>query len=341
MNTVLEKDTDSASMAGGKDEKIIEFDHKFFSTVKDPYFRLSDLQDEALMVITLADKEALLPIEGIKREFDLDEESHDGQMLDLVEEALSYVGVLRIGAPLPAEVLTGEASWEVSERHKTIAYQRITMQLVSWLSGEEEATLDPEELALLSEKPEVKEKVNQAFAEAATELGLGADQTEMVLSLIMTLAEELSHIVALSERFERIRGILEKATRLRQMYAGEKSVMENLDPVVRLLTVAIKKYQGHFDQVDAQTGEIMAVLKNIGAQTKFIQGTRNKLYRHLFVWENLFNSWEKLSVERSRDAEDLVRETYRFLAQRFMPADKWILLFQLQEAEDMKTAMQW
>ena len=32
---------------------------------------------------------------------------------------MGYVNLLRIGDPPPTEILTGEASWEVSERHRT------------------------------------------------------------------------------------------------------------------------------------------------------------------------------------------------------------------------------
>ena len=99
-----------------------------------------------------------------------------------------------------------------------------------------------------------KEKVNQAFKEAATELGLGADQTEAVIKLIMTLAEKLSHIEALREQFQSVHMINDKIIKLKKTYGNEISVMEILNPVARLLIIAIKEYQDLFDQVDAKTG---------------------------------------------------------------------------------------
>ncbi len=68
-----------------EDETLVEFEHKFFSSVIAPYFRLSEQEDEAVMVIKLSDEEAVLPLEGIRREFDFHEESIDGKMLCLVE----------------------------------------------------------------------------------------------------------------------------------------------------------------------------------------------------------------------------------------------------------------
>jgi hypothetical protein len=38
--------------------------------------------------------------------------------------------------------------------------------------------------------------------------------------------------------------------------------------------------------------------------------------------------------------EDLLRATY-FLAQRFLPADEWVLLSQLKEGYEMNTAVRW
>ncbi|MBL6934759.1 MAG: hypothetical protein ISR48_05045 [Alphaproteobacteria bacterium] len=342
MMMVEAKDDEDDLMKDG-DDTLVAFEHKFFTSVDAPYFRLSEQEDEAVMVIRLSDEEAVLPLGGIRREFDFHEESIDGKMLCLVEEALDYVNSLRIGDPLPSEILTGEASWEVSERHRTTAYHRLTVQLVSWLSGDEQASTNPEELKLIAEDPETKTKVNLAFAEAATELGLGADQTETVLSLIMTLAEELSHIESLREQFQNVHVINDKIAKLQKTYSNEISVMEILNPVARLLTVAIKEYQDLFDQVDAQTGEIMSVLKNIGSQTQFIHKVRDDLYRRLRAWSKMFKLWDKTAAKRSREAEDALRSTYQFLAKRFMPVDEWVLFSQLQDGGDsgVDTSMRW
>ncbi len=257
---------------------------------------------------------------------------------------MGYVNSLRIGDPLPSEILTGVASWEVSDKHRTTAYHRLTIQLVSWLSGEEQTSTNPEELKLMAEDPDTKIKVNEAFKEAATELGLGADQTETVIQLIKTLAEELSHIEALREQFKEVHMINDKVLKLQKAYSNEISVMEIVNPVARLLAIAIKEYQDSFDQVDAQTGEIMSVLKNIGAQTNFIHQVRDNLYRRLRAWEKMFKLWNGTDARRSREAEDALRAAYHFLAKRFMPADEWVLFSQLQEGgggDMMSTSMRW
>ena len=97
-----------------------------------------------------------------------------------------------------------------------------------------------------------------------------------------------------------------------------------------------------FDQIDAQTGEIIAVLRNIGAQTKYIHQVRDDLYCRLIVWDEMFKLWKAQNASRSLQTEELLRKTYQFLAPRFMQEDKWVLFSQLQDKKgEMKTAMRW
>ena len=73
----------------------ISFEHKFFGSVKDPVFRLSEQTEEPCMFFKFGDSEVALPLPGIKTEFDL-HETADVAMLDLVEESLKFVISLEI-----------------------------------------------------------------------------------------------------------------------------------------------------------------------------------------------------------------------------------------------------
>ena len=64
------------------------------------------------MVVLLGEREAALPLRALQREFDIADESEDGRMLALIAASLDFVTSLRLGDALPAEVLSGEASWE-------------------------------------------------------------------------------------------------------------------------------------------------------------------------------------------------------------------------------------
>ena len=80
----------------------------------------------------------------------------DGRMLDLIAQSLDFIGGLRIGDPLPPEVLSGEASWEPDELHLQIANARLQWQLVTWLNsgtGADAPAFDAEFLLQVADDP--------------------------------------------------------------------------------------------------------------------------------------------------------------------------------------------
>lgn len=331
----------NVSIAPEDDGPAVAFQHPFFAAVENGHFRLSEGVEEPCFVIRLSEDDVVLPLGGIRREFDIAEDSADGKMLALVAEALNYVKVLRIGHPLPKEVTTGEASWEIEEEHRVAAYQRLTLQLASWMSGSETALTSREELSQIADDPKTRESINAAFAEAAAGLGLGPDGPEKVVQMIEALAGELAHVEALRDRFDGVRMMLEKAKDLRRVYAQEASVRENADACVRMLTVAVPAYQQIFEVIDAQTSEIMAALKNIDSQRDFIRTIRNDLYKRLSAWTEVLEAWKRIEPLRSRYNEEWLVKTYRFLAPRFLTVDEWELQTRYEPRRDPKTEWRW
>ncbi|MGE5505280.1 MAG: hypothetical protein ACM31L_12720 [Actinomycetota bacterium] len=306
-------------------EDVVSFEHKFFSSFEDLYFRFSDT-GEPVAVIKLANNDAVLSFDGIKREFMLAEDNHDAKMLDRVAEGLQFVRGLRAGDPLPKEILTREASWEPGDRHFRIAYQRLTMQLVTWLTGNEHIITSAEELAQIAEDPQVKKNVNLAFAEAAEEIGLGRENREEVVRYIETLAKELAYIEAERDIFAEIVKINEKISGLRRIYGSDKGMIETVDQVARLSQRALKVLNEYFEQVDAQTGEILAMLKNIDNQIGYIRQVRDELHRRLLSWEDSIHIWKSVFVVRSDENSNRIRDIYQFLAPRYMQVNEWVLI---------------
>ncbi|MFN3075774.1 MAG: hypothetical protein ABT940_02625 [Alphaproteobacteria bacterium] len=315
---------------------IINFNHKFFTSLQKMYFRLSEQAGEPVLIIKLADTDAALSFPGIKREFNIGEETPDGIMLNLIAEGLGFARVLKVGDPLPKEVTTSEASWEPSQRHFQLSYHRLTIQMVTWLSGDEQVFNNPDELMQLAEDPITQRKVRQAFEEAADKLGLGRDRKGDVIGYIESLAKELAYIEALRERFSRIRDVDNKIQGLRRVYGHERSVLEIADPVARLIGRASKEFSDQFEQADAQTGEILAVLRNIEAQIRFIRKTRDFLYRRLAAWDEILEAWKPVTVCRSAQTVELFRRTYLFLAPRYMQVNEWVLAGKLIETASKK-----
>lgn len=336
---------DDRGKKGGKpedEETVIRFDHKFFGSFEDLYFRLTDT-GEAVAVIKLASNDAVLSFDGLRREFMFAEDSHDARMLAKVAEGLTFVRGLRPGDDLPKELTTREASWEVQDKHILIARQRLTMQLVTWLTGNEHIFTSVEELLQLAEDPQVKKNISLAFSEAAEELGLGRDRREEVVKYIETLAHELAFIEAERDLFVEVKKIDEKIQGLRRLYSSDKGMIGTVDQVARLSQRALKLYQDYFDQVDAQTGEILSMLKNIDNQIEYIRTVRDELYRRLIVWEDLIRIWKTVFVIRSDEVTNRIRDIYQFLAPRYMQVNEWVLVTKrgFEKAKPVGGVMRW
>ena len=322
------------------DTEVVRFQHKLFTADKSAYFKLSEHTGEPVLVVSIGGIEAVLPFRGIRRELALAENSPDGLMLEMVGDGLAYVSALRVGDPVPSEVLTGEPSWETSEEHRQIAYSRMAMHLVSWLAGDGPKAARPADLLAMASDPVFKERVNEAFTEAAERIGL--ERREDVIDRIEVLAEKLAHIEALRGKFHDIEEMAAKIHTIRRLYALELRILEIADPVARLIATAVKEFAGRFDEIDARTSEIAAMLKRIDAVDNFIQTRRNELYRRLLAWDGMLVAWKAAPEKRTIVNEDLLRETYRFLAPRFMAVDEWVLVTKVLESTGRpKTEVRW
>jgi hypothetical protein len=314
------------------DERVV-FRHSFFEKLQDLYFRVSEQSGEAVGMVRLGDNEVALPLRGIRKELKLAEDDPDARMLDLIGDGLQYVRFLRPGDPLPRELTTREASWEPGERHKMIAHQRLTIQLVSWLSGEERVLTNPDELQQVADDPATRKRVVTAFDEAAEKLGLGRERKHEVVDHLERLTVELSYIEALRDLFQAIKGMESKIQGLRKLYGHERSVLEVADPVARLMAVAVKELGEFFMQVDAQTCEIMGLLRNIDNHTAYIRMVRDELHKRMMAWDQILSQWARVKVAVDTDKPELLRDTYHFLAPRYMQVNEWILVTKLHEKE--------
>ncbi|MEQ8347455.1 MAG: hypothetical protein RIB84_22915 [Sneathiellaceae bacterium] len=319
----------------------VQFRHKFFNSVKGGLFRRSTADESPGFAVTLGENEVLLSFPGIRREFAIEEGSADAEMLDLVALALDFVVTVKLGDPLPREILTGEASWEVTDRHRTIASQRVCMQMVTWISGEETLITDPDQLVQLADDPRTRERVNEAFEEAAVALGWGKDRKDDVVKLVEQLANELAYIEAIREEFARVSAMEQKIGGYRKIYVMDMSVLEEISSCERFMAIAVADYGQRLEQIDAQTGEIMALLKNAASGIRYIREGRDDLHRRMMAWQELLVGWESVAVKRGQPVEDLLRKSNRFLAPRFMPRDEWILMTHLQDKREPTTARIW
>jgi hypothetical protein len=317
---------------------VVTFEHSFFTRIEAPFFHVHPHTGEPVMCVSISNNQALLPFPGLKREFHLGPQ--DCQMLDLLAEGLKFVRGLKIGDALPKEVLTGEASWDLSPRHVLIAHQRVSMQLVNWLTGVDTLITDPDALIQLADDPATRKKVNEAFGEAAERLGIGRENRQEMLLYVKKLSNELAYIEALRDKFADVERMRDKVQKLRQLYSRERSVAQTIDQIGKLFIIAVNDFSTRFMEIDAQTGEIISVLRNLESQVLYIRDKRDDLHIRLMAWDELLQDWRKIDVGVSYQLVNELGRVYQFLAPRFMKVDDWVLMTKLQiraqKMEDLK-----
>jgi hypothetical protein len=300
--------------------------HRLFASFGPPLFRRSEVDGAPVMVVQLGEREAALPLRSLQREFGIPDASEDGWMLARIAESLDFVSVLRPGDPLPSEVLTGEASWEPDPLHLEIAQTRLRVSLVDWLNegnGSEHAPLDAGALLVVAHDPKLRHQVQQALSRAAEALGLATSAE--VIGLLEALGHELAYIEALRDRLlHRVRAVAGKIERLSRGWRSDASHIETLTQVKRLTAIALRQIVVRFDELDAQTGEVMAALRNADSQKTFIRSNRDWLYRSQRAWEPILAQWDAATGTFDEGTLALLGRTYQFLAPRFMPVTEWI-----------------
>jgi len=300
--------------------------HRGFTMLGEPLFRRAEADPTPVMVVTLGERQVALPLRSLQREFGIADESPDGKMLAQIAAALEYVAALRLGDPLPREICSGEASWEPDATHLALANIRLRLQLVTWLNvgaAKDDPSLDPEALLKAADDPAVRKQVQEALDHAANALGLPSQ--EAVVGLLEDLARELAFVEALRERLlHRVQLMARKIEHIARAWRGDSGQMETLTQVRRLTKTALTQIMRRFEELDAQTGEVMATLRNADRQRAFIRGHRDWLYRSQLAWQPILEDWDGAGVDINETTRTLLQRTYRFLAPRFMPVTEWI-----------------
>jgi len=142
--------------------------------------------------------------------------------------------------------------------------------------------------------------------------------------MLEDMARELAFVEALRQRLlVRVQGMVLRIERLVQAWRGDAGQIETLTQVRRLAGSALQQIARRFDELDAQTGEVMATLRNAESQRAFIRVNRDWLYRSQRGWQPVLDEWDGAGTELNDAMRALLTRTYRFLAPRFMPVTEW------------------
>ncbi len=181
------------------------------------------------------------------------------------------------------------------------------------------------ELERMADDPEIKKRAQEAFAEAAEILGLGRNNKEKVVDLVDQMARELSYIEALREYYNEVNVIFQKLGVLSSIYARDQSFKEILTRMRTLMKRPVDQYNNEFEMLDAQTGEVISVLKNFDKQVSYIRKVRDQLHQTTLVWTDVVTQWHGQEAIKDQAVEILMRDTYSFLAQNFLVEQRWTM----------------
>jgi hypothetical protein len=307
------------------DPKNVDFDFKNrVFAVEGAVFRKTN-GDEVALYVPMGDAVAAITVKQIKSGFDIAPDSEDDILLGYVTKALEYVREIHPGDSVPSEVLTGEASWMVDEEYLAAAKARVMMQLVAWMTGEDFGTLNMREILARAENPETKKLVQEAFGDIAEKLGYGKDRREEVVQLVDRFAHELSYVEALRGQLSKIKDVMAKLKTLYKIHSGDSSLGESITRCNTLMEKPAREIFKKFNTFDGTIGEILNTLRQYDAQVAFVRKIRDQLRKDYLLWEEILEVWDRCDAAEEDEAENAIRETYRFAAQNFVQTDDWAL----------------
>jgi len=308
--------------AGSPRSTHFSFEHKVFG-VKGVHFALTPDGREPAFHALLGDLPIAITLPTLRQEFEIKPDSSDAELLGVIERSLKYVKVIRPNDSIPREILDGSASWQCEDRHLMIAKGRLSLQIASWLSGDESVVVDLAALEQLVEDPLTKQKVDQAFGEIAEKLGMGRERKNEIVDRIDDLARELSYIEALRERYGTVLEIIRKLNELVRAYRGDRTVTQEISRVRSLLMRPQQEFDTLFAQCDAMTGEILAVLKKFDSQVEFVRDMRDDLHSKLMQWDDVIEAWRGVEAVKGEKQENAIKVIYRFAAHNFPQRQDW------------------
>lgn len=311
-----------AEPASGSSETHFVFASKVFA-VPGAHFAIAPDGRPALFV-KLGELRAAISFASLKAEFGIAEDDGDGRLLTLVEQALGFVKQVRPGDSIPSELLDGTASWTVEERHHLIARGRLASQLASWLAGDQTDETEASKLMDIAEDPGVKERVQRAFDELAEKLGLGRERRQEVVDKVDGFARELAYIEGLRERYGEVQAIARKSREMIAACKRDRALQDSLDRIRALIQAPLAEFDNVFSLIEAQTCEIMTVLRKYPEQVEFVRRQRDDLRRRLVRWDELIELWKAPHGDEPDKIDRLVRAAYGFLARNYSQSSRWV-----------------
>jgi hypothetical protein len=303
--------------------QICYLSHPGFRMLGEPVFRLSEGNRVPSMVVQLESQDAVLPLRSVAREFKLEPEGGDGKMLALIEQALDFVVLLRLGDTLPSELYGGQASWEPSAQDRQIAASKVRHSLVRCVFARMHKTVSIKGGAVPGWEDDGQNRVllQQAINGAAAQLE-GTNEAE-IASRVETLNTEMAYIECMRRGL--IRGIGGPRDKLLRIKLGEVPVarQETVKQVQTLARRGFAEITDRFDAVDQRLDDVLVMVRDLPASVTWLRAQRDWQFRTNHAWTPVFTDWANAPSNFDDFLWKVVERTYMFLAPRFMSFQEW------------------
>ena len=302
-----------------------EFLHPVFG-VKGGYFAFMRPSDEIGFYFPFGEMYAVTPMERLQFEFELDPAGVDVRLMQTVAQGLRHVREIRPGDSIPKEILDGTASWSVEDKHHEIARDRLDLQVWSWLQGRERVIVLHQSQEQVAGDPYTLKAIAKGHQALAAALGHGEGGAEEVKFQLERIRREIVYVEGLRDRYAFIRDIASGLRRYNRIFGKNKTTEGEIGRARALMRTPVQLFDSMFAQVDARTGEIVALLKNPDVAIERIRENRDDLHFAFMIWDALIEKWQDAVYERGGEGLALIKETYRFLAINYTAEVSWMSL---------------
>lgn len=300
-----------------------DFEHKIFQ-VAGTRFALSASDHQPVLLMDVGEHEAAIDFEALRAEFQIESESKDGKLLDLVAAGLKYVRDIRPGDTIPRELLDGSASWTVGESHRARARNGFMLRIALLGMPQGNRTSIPPDISVFLESAGAKMWVQGGLDKIGVTIGLGPGRAPTVAQHADRIVRELAYIEGLRERYVQAARIVDKLDQVAMHHGSERHFADEIQRCKVLMGPPVSLFRGAFLDVDSKMKQVAAVLKGVDAQVEFVREKRDELHRKMLIWDELIESWDFEIEGQSKHNRLIVQSTYRFVAQYFPQNVDWM-----------------
>ncbi len=308
--------TDAPAPAAGPRNTHFDFQARVFQA-PGAHFELKGHPKKPMFAVDMGAGQGYISLQHLRSTFFIEPGSHDDRLIDRAEAGLHYVPDIRPGDEIPNEILNGTASWTVARKHKQIARDRLQVQLLSWMSGKPIVYASQDDLKKIMSDDSNKRALKDAFTKAAIALGIDPTQSEKVLDRIETMAREICYIEALRDRARELLKIRANVEVLIKVYSADQRVAADLGRIKLLMVKAVAETDTIFNNIDAETADVLSALMAIEDIIKAVRRARDDLHFIMMEWDPVLAKWQNLAMVRSQEVDKAMTVTYQFLAKRF------------------------